>query len=150
MTNHTGDIRGAGGAAPVVVRTWPHTPRSIPRARHELRRNLEAWGLPLADTAEVVLSELLTNAVKHARSPRGRHIETRYEPTPDGCLRIEVHDANETWPVLKAPAADAESGHGLGLVHALTAGRWGVSERQGVGKLIWAVVTDDRTKGEPT
>jgi hypothetical protein len=58
-------------------------------------------------------------------------------------VRIEVHDANHTWPVLQEPSTEAEFGRGLGLVNALSGACWGVSERQGVGKLIWAVVSED-------
>jgi serine/threonine-protein kinase RsbW len=130
-------------ASPVLVRRWDHHPRCVSRARQELRRELGAWGLgELTDTAELVLSELLTNALRHARTPRGRQIETRYERVPGG-VRIEVHDANETWPVVQKPSVDAVSGRGLVLVDALTGARWGVSERDGVGKLTWAVVTGD-------
>jgi anti-sigma regulatory factor (Ser/Thr protein kinase) len=104
---------------------------------------LVAWGLGhLADGAELALSELLTNSLRHARKPCGRQIETRYERMAGG-VRIEVHDANETWPVLRKASMDEESGRGLALVDALTGGRWGVSEREGVGKLVWAVMTDD-------
>ncbi|WP_329133944.1 ATP-binding protein [Streptomyces sp. NBC_01476] len=123
-----------------VVRRWPHDPRSVGPARHELRRALEAWGLgELADQAELVLSELLTNAVRHGIPAEGREIETRYKCIGAG-VRIEVHDTNESRPVLQKAAADAESGRGLSLVDAVTGSRWGVSERDGVGKLVWAVV----------
>jgi anti-sigma regulatory factor (Ser/Thr protein kinase) len=113
---------------------------------------LAEWGLSaLTDTAELVLGELLTNAIRHARSPVGRHIETRYQMTPDG-LRIEVHDANLTVPMMspEAPSDDAESGRGLALVAALTGGQCGVDERRAgittIGKTLWALVT---TEGEP-
>jgi anti-sigma regulatory factor (Ser/Thr protein kinase) len=97
------------------------------------------WGLDsLADTAELVLSELLTNALRHARTPRGRLIETRYERLHDG-VRIEVHDANDRKPEISQPSPDDESGRGLGLVNSLTAGCWGVGGREGMGKLVWAV-----------
>jgi anti-sigma regulatory factor (Ser/Thr protein kinase) len=122
---------------------------NVPRARRELRRDLVKWGLPeLADTAEVVLGELLTNAIRHARSPAGRHIETRYEMTDAG-LRIEVHDANLTVPVMppETPSENEESGRGLALVAALTGGRCGFDARRAgidtgieIGKTAWAVI----------
>jgi serine/threonine-protein kinase RsbW len=91
---------GPDGATSVAVRRWTHSDRSVPRARHEFRQKSEAWGLApsVADNAELVVSELVTNAVRHARSPRGRLIETRFERVPGG-VRIEVHDANSTYPV---------------------------------------------------
>lgn len=124
---------------PVVTR-WPLTGHSVGRARHQLRDTLDGWGLGhLADPAELVLSELLTNAVRHARTPAGRLVETRYERMPQG-IRIEVHDANTRPPQLRRPAEDDEGGRGLALVDALTGRRWGVSSREGVGKLVWALV----------
>ena len=129
-------------SAPLLIRRWTYDPRSVGEARHELGCALRSWGLDgLADAAELVLSELLTNAVCHTSSPEERQIETRFERM-DAAVRIEVHDANETWPVLQKPSNDAESGRGLGLVDALTGARWGVNERHGVGKLLWAVVAD--------
>lgn len=107
-----------------------------------LLRHLTAWDLThLADSAELVLSELLTNSVRHARVPGGRLIETRYERLTGG-VRIEVHDANEDKPERRDPSAEDVSGRGLTLVDALTAGQWGVSARVGVGKLVWAVCAD--------
>jgi serine/threonine-protein kinase RsbW len=129
-----------------VVRRWPCTRRSVGRARHQFTEVLDSWGLGhLAEPAVLVLSELLTNSVRHARAPRDRLIETRYERTADG-VRIEVHDADEAPPVLQKLStdadADSESGRGLALVDVLTAGRWGVAGREGVGKRTWAVVAD--------
>lgn len=140
-----GHTNGAeAGTATRLVSRWPRSPRCVRMARNELRRELGVWGLgELADTAEVVLCELLTNAVRHAQAPRDRLVETRCEPTSDGGVRIEVHDANESWPVLQEPSADAEGGRGLAMVDALTGARWGVSAREGVGKRVWAVVVQD-------
>jgi serine/threonine-protein kinase RsbW len=130
-------------AMPVAVHRWTHHPRCVRQARSNLREVLHAWGLEeLTDSAQLVLSELLTNAVRHARYPLGREIETRYEREA-GAVRIEVHDANEKWPVLQKVPADVETGRGLALVDAVTCARWGVSKRQGVGKLMWAVVSVD-------
>jgi anti-sigma regulatory factor (Ser/Thr protein kinase) len=124
---------GSGDEAPILVRRWPRSARCVGVARQELRQELEAWGLSrLAETAELVLSELFGNAVRHACPPRGRLIETRYERALGG-VRIEVHDANENWPELRKANADEECGRGLLLVDALTGSRWGVSERDGWG-----------------
>lgn len=137
--------RGASpidAAAPLLIRRWTSDPRSVGQARYELRSTLRSWGLDgLVDTAELVLSELLTNAVRHARSSDEREIETRFERV-GSAVRIEVHDAEDTGPVCHMPTDDAESGRGLGIVDALTGSRWGVNARHGVGKLLWAVVAD--------
>ena len=126
-----------------VVRRWPCSARSVRPARHQLADVLDGWDLGhLTDPAVLVLSELLGNAVRHARAPRDRLVETRYERTPEGVL-IEVHDADKALPVLRKPSVEAESGRGLVLVDTLTAGRWGVAEREGVGKRTWAVIADD-------
>ncbi|WP_405583915.1 ATP-binding protein [Streptomyces sp. NBC_01190] len=134
----------------VLVAKWPHDPKSVGRARRELRRALETWGLAeWTDRAELVLSELFSNSVRHVRSPEGSPIETRYERLPGG-LRIEVRDAGAELPVLQKPSADAESGYGLGLVEMLTDGRWGAGTRDGVaGKVTWAVVADEDADEQP-
>jgi len=85
-----------------------------------------------------ILSELLANAVVHARVPPGREIETRFIRMSTG-VRIEVHDASDERPVLRAP--DESGGFGLQLVDSLST-RWGVEERDGVGKCVWADVTE--------
>ncbi|MFE4608112.1 ATP-binding protein [Streptomyces niveus] len=125
-----------------VVLRWRRHPSSVGLARLELRKALTGWGLSaLEDSATLVLSELVTNAVRHARVPSGREIETRFlpmgYPAPDG-LRIEVHDASTQRPRRRAAELDACDGRGLLIVDAL-ANAWGVSDRVGVGKLVWAV-----------
>ncbi|MBD0738534.1 ATP-binding protein [Streptomyces sp. CBMA29] len=121
-----------------VARLWPRTARSVGRARHELESVLKGWGLEdVTESAALVLSELFTNAVVHARVA-GRDVQTRYVRTADG-VRIEVHDAAETRPELRVAADGDEGGRGLALVNALVGdGRWGVGERDGVGKMVWA------------
>ncbi|MEU6851462.1 ATP-binding protein [Actinacidiphila alni] len=130
----------------VVVRMWPHGPRSVGRARRLLIRHLAAWDLAhLTDTAELIVSELVTNSVNHARAPHGRLIATRFERVESG-VRIEVHDADDHKPERREALSDEESGRGLALVDALTNGRWGVSERLGVGRLVWAVCAEGGTE----
>ncbi|UBI38135.1 MULTISPECIES: ATP-binding protein [Streptomyces] len=127
----------ASGNEPPVVRRWEPRAACVGRAREELRRSLALWGLlEVEDAAVLVLSELLTNAVVHARVPPGRQIETRFLPTGRG-VRIQVDDADGGWRFPRPQ--DGQGGHGLLLVDAL-AQRWGVSPRDGVGKSVWALV----------
>lgn len=123
------------------VLRWSVGPSCVGLARRELREALACWGLGvIEDAALVVLSELLTNAVRHARVA-GREIETRFQPVPGG-LRIEVHDASDVRPLLAMPGSDASGGWGLPMVDAL-AERWGASDRNGPGKAVWAELTAD-------
>lgn len=120
-----------------VVRRWSRHPRCVGLARAELLAALEGWGLVvLRDSAALVLSELLTNAGRHARVSPGREIETRFLSV-DGGLRIEVHDGSESPPQECKPDGDACEGRGLLLVSAL-ADAWGFGERDGPGKVVWA------------
>ncbi|GAA1500089.1 hypothetical protein GCM10009802_55020 [Streptomyces synnematoformans] len=113
-------------------------------ARAQLRRVLAAWGMAgIAEPAVLVVSELVTNAVVHARVPPGREILTRCVRQDRG-VRIEVHDASGVWPVRRVP--DEAGGFGLVVVEALAA-RWGVAERGGVGKAVWAVVVEPGARG---
>lgn len=98
---------------------------------------LDVWGLAaLRDAAVLVLSELLTNAGRHARVSPGREIETRFLSVGGG-LRIEVHDGSEILPQEREPDVDACEGRGLLLVNAL-ADAWGIGGRDGPGKVVWA------------
>jgi serine/threonine-protein kinase RsbW len=132
-----------------IVQCWNRHPRSVALARAELQQTIATWDLKaLEDAALVVLSELITNAVVHARVPRGREIETRYRREEDG-IRIEVHDAAAELPVLRTPDTGSDCGRGLALVAAL-ADQWAVSERNGVGKVVWAVLTPPTDCGSGT
>ncbi|MFJ6385257.1 ATP-binding protein [Kitasatospora sp. NPDC092039] len=120
---------------------------STPLARHLLRACLS--GLPTGDryhdTAELLLGELFANAVQHSDAPDDRHIEVRFTLTPDDLLRLEVHDADTTRPLLRAAAPDDEHGRGLLLVNGL-AERWGCASRPcGIGKYVWALIAPATT-----
>ncbi|MFD5384886.1 ATP-binding protein [Streptomyces sp. NPDC127074] len=123
----------------VVVRRWTRHPRCVALARADLRKALAGWGLiAIEEVALLVLSELITNAVRHARVP-GRQIETRYLHQGDK-VRIEVHDAADQLPKLRTPTPESVRGRGLVLVETL-ADQWGVTPRAAVGKAVWAVLT---------
>lgn len=120
-----------------VVRRWSRHPRCVGIARAELLAALHSWGLdPLRDSAVLVLSELLTNAGRHARVSPGREIETRFLLVDNG-LRIEVHDSSEIPPRAGEPDLEACDGRGLLLVAAV-ADAWGFGDRDGPGKVVWA------------
>ncbi|MBT2395441.1 ATP-binding protein [Streptomyces sp. ISL-100] len=119
----------------------PHSPRSAGRARALLRRQLSTWKIrgEVADTAELLLSELVTNSLQHARIPRGRQIGVRLARY-DGMLRVEVADANHRRPEPRSAEAGAVDEHGRGLaIVAALAERWGCCPRRnGIGKSVWA------------
>ncbi|MFF5670914.1 ATP-binding protein [Streptomyces hygroscopicus] len=123
----------------VVMRRWSRHPRCVALARADLRKALAGWGLvAVEEVALLVLSELITNAVRHARVP-GHEIETRYLYQDDK-VQIEVHDASDLRPELRNPSCEVAHGRGLLLVEAL-ADRWGVTPCPVVGKSVWAVLT---------
>ncbi|MFE1201878.1 ATP-binding protein [Streptomyces sp. NPDC058762] len=116
----------------------PRHARSVSRARALFREQAASWNLPqdVTDTAELLLSELMTNAYRHAKAPAGREIRARCTLI-DNCLRITVTDANNTLPTPGTACPDAESGRGLALVVAL-ADDWGAQRREcGIGKEVW-------------
>ncbi|MGW7363709.1 ATP-binding protein [Streptomyces sp. NPDC054841] len=115
------------------------TRRGARLARHLAVQQLDDWGVPygtdLSDAAALIVAELATNAVSHARVP-GRDFQLRLVLAPT-TLRIEVSDARgDRTPTLSPPAPDSETGRGLLLVNAL-ATTWGTSDRV-VGKTVWA------------
>ncbi|WP_030235955.1 ATP-binding protein [Streptomyces sp. NRRL S-350] len=127
---------------PVDVVEWmfPRLPRSAGRARIRFIRQAFEWEVPVdaAETALILLSELVTNACRHARSPRDRMIGVRVLLPTASLLRIEVSDANPDLPVVRQATPDDESGRGLELVAAL-ATSWGAHLRgKGyLGKTTW-------------
>ena len=87
----------------------------------------------VADVAQLLVSELVTNAVLHA----GTTVHLRVEA--DGsALRIEVTDGAATKPSRRHYSAEAATGRGLGLVEALAA-EWGTRSEAG-GKTVWCTV----------
>ena len=85
----------------------------------------------VTEVAQLLVSELVTNAVAHAGTP----LEVECAPTDRG-LRVEVHDGSTRLPVPVRPHPWAERGRGLVLVDTL-ASRWGADPRPGSGKAVW-------------
>ena len=123
-------------------RTWPPDPRSVSRSRHFLRETLELWGLQaLGDPAEVVLSELATNAVIHA----GTDFTVRLSPSGRQDLRLSVTDGSTHMP-RRAKGRHDTHGRGLRLIDALSA-EWGAMLNGVEGKTVWARLGPDHALG---
>jgi serine/threonine-protein kinase RsbW len=124
--------------------TLPTANHAVRMARQATRDALATWQLAyLEETAVLLVSELVTNAVRHAR---GGDEVTLVLQTAGTWLRIEVTDADPQWPQPRTPAGFDGSGFGLVLVDAL-AGKWGVRETA-TGKAVWAEL-DERQSDEP-
>lgn len=129
-----------------IVQRFSSTRRGARLARLLVLQQLDAWGFPYrsepSDLIAAIVAELAANAVTHGRVP-GRDFEVRLTRTATA-LRVEVADtrSEERPPAEGAPAApppDSETGRGLLLVAGLAA-RWGVAERPGPGKTVWAEI----------
>jgi len=106
-------------------------PAVVPHARALVGRCLEGWGLAdAAFTVELIASELVTNAVRHASGP------LRLRLIRHTALICEVSDTSSTSPRLQHARTTDEDGRGLFLV-AQIAQRWG-TRHTGGGKTIWA------------
>lgn len=114
--------------------------QSVPRSRAVLHAVLGGWGVSqdVLESAKLVLSELMTNALR-VPVPRDRQVGVRIARSlEDGLLRLEVSDAGAGKPEVRVPRDEETCGRGLLLVEAL-AHRWGVEERAGgIGKTVWA------------
>ena len=122
-----------GSRPPSVRRAFPADPRAVAAARAFARGLLlREWGEsePLADVAELVVSELATNAVRYGAGEMTLQL-SRHD---DGVV-VEVGDAGGGTPRRRRAAADDEGGRGLQLVGAFAAG-WGV-RYVGAGKIVW-------------
>lgn len=108
--------------------------RAAGTARHFTRTTCTQWDLPAPlDAALLVVSELVTNAVRHAGSPVTLHLFAR----PDH-LRVEVEDEAPAPPQMRQAASMDLGGRGLALVEAVSR-EWGSSPSP-TGKVVWATL----------
>ncbi|MER7682690.1 SpoIIE family protein phosphatase [Streptomyces sp. NPDC096934] len=120
------------GIAPSDVAYWYLEPEDAApgRARRLARRALSRWGMEdLSDSVELLVSEVVTNAVRYASRP----VTLRLLRTD--VLRCEVGDDVPQLPRLRQARATDEGGRGLYLVNKL-ARRWGAT-RLSTGKVVW-------------
>ncbi|MFF9077788.1 SpoIIE family protein phosphatase [Streptomyces sp. NPDC014872] len=126
--------------APENTASWefPTDPSEVATARETASRQLTAWGLDeLAFTTELVVSELVTNAIRYAGGPVGLRL------IRESVLVCEVSDPSSTQPRLRRARTTDEGGRGLFLVAQLTS-RWG-SRYGRRGKTIWTEQPLDTT-----
>jgi anti-sigma regulatory factor (Ser/Thr protein kinase) len=124
----------------------PARPTSAREARDRLKPLLRSWRSQAArDNATLVLSEIVTNAVRHASG--GPILIT--VTTMDGHLRVEVHDESASLPI--ARTSGETGGYGLRLIDRLS-DQWGIHQHPGDGKTVWFEMGDadptDRTEPE--
>ncbi|UVN57440.1 ATP-binding SpoIIE family protein phosphatase [Streptomyces albus] len=109
---------------------YPADPAAVQAAREDAGAQLSAWGLVEESfTTELIVSELVTNAIRYAGGPVGLRL------IRDHVLVCEVSDPSNTQPRLRRARSTDEGGRGLFLVAQL-AHRWG-SRYGDRGKTIW-------------
>ncbi len=107
-------------------------PSAPSQARRAVSDALFDWDLAeLAPIVELLVSEVVTNAVRHARSAGELEISL-----DGGTLRVSVSDEAGGEPGPRSPAPDEPSGRGLAIVDTV-ASRWGIGRRDEVGKTVW-------------
>ena len=125
-------------------------PGAVPSARLHVRLLLIEWELyELAETVELIVSELVTNAVQASQELTGSRYNGSWRPgkppvrlwlESDGiCILMHVWDGNDQLPEQQQPEPDAEHGRGLLIVESLSA-KFGVYKpERSSGKVIWAL-----------
>ena len=112
----------------------PPEPASATRARTLARERLEmSCSRDTLETVALLVTELVTNAILHARTPLLLTLESR-----PGHVRICVEDRSNDQPAVRSYESDAVTGRGLALVEQL-ASTWGVDTTPS-GKVVWCEV----------
>jgi anti-sigma regulatory factor (Ser/Thr protein kinase) len=119
----------------------PCQPASVAVARHRIASEMRSAGTTdgAVDDAAIVVTELLTNAIRHASPLSGRWLQVTWD-LEDESVEIAVSDGGSTTlPRVSRPALSALGGRGLEIVETLSQ-RWGVC-RTGPGTTVWAILS---------
>ncbi|WP_433446176.1 SpoIIE family protein phosphatase [Streptomyces sp. CA-142005] len=118
---------------PADIASWdlPTEPAVVSDARHLAAHQLSEWGLEhLVPTTELIISELVTNAIHHGAGP------IRLRLIKHQVLTCEVFDSGKCYPRLRHARTVDENGRGLFLIAQLSS-KWGFRSAT-AGKLVWA------------
>jgi two-component sensor histidine kinase len=129
---------------PTATCTLAAHPESVKMGRDFTRVTLGLWDMAaLGDVAELVVSELVTNALRHgvpsARTTVGAHCVRLRLLAQAPFVMCMVADPGHGIPVLRGSDLDAESGRGLTVVEACCV-RWGWHLLDAGGKVVWALL----------
>ena len=132
------DVRALPDDALSRVLTLPPVPRAVRASRQWVRETLNRWRLTdAAEPAESLVSELVTNAIRHAEDGASVVVLLMYAA---GKVRMEVRDHDPlNLPLVKTPGPLDASGRGLVLVEALS-DHWGVRVTDS-SKSVWCELT---------
>ena len=124
----------------LIALALPGIPEAVPVARSRVRAALGLHGLgEYADDAEIIISDLVTNAVQHVRGNDTKTIGiTLTHAGSPAAVTIVVSDSSTNGPVRRDTSVGSEQGRGLQIVEALTA-HWGW-RREDSGKAVFAVL----------
>ncbi|GHA57532.1 ATP-binding protein [Streptomyces tendae] len=136
MGSSAGEVIGVGdGEGDCAEWVFPAAPDAVRTARSLVRRTLDEWRLDsVGDIAALLVSELVTNALRHATGPIGVRL-VRGPAGAAGVLLVEVSDPLPDPPRERVARPDDEDGRGLQLV-ASAARRWGTRPGE-AGKTVW-------------
>lgn len=121
----------------------PHAPASVGLARRRLGAELDAAGVldTVIDDAILIISELLSNALRHARPLPSGDVRVAWRMSEDGRVEVAVSDGGGTTePRISHTSLSALGGRGLGIVDQLSE-RWGV-RNECDGTSVWAILVD--------
>lgn len=117
----------------------PATARSASQGRHFVVQALQQWQLDvLVDSAALLATEVITNAVLHARTP----LRLSVERIGEGCVDISVSDGSTFVPQRHQASEDSTNGRGLDLLDRLSAS-WSVT-RSELGKTVGFTLDRDQ------
>ena len=132
----------------VATRTPRLNAQSVGVAREFGLATLRRWMVAdRTDDIAIVLSELLTNALRHGADQPGRPVRLALVQ-PAGFVLVVVADPGRQVPVLKEPDYLAESGRGLHVINALS-DSWGCTTPTDAGKAVWALFAVHFTEPRP-
>jgi anti-sigma regulatory factor (Ser/Thr protein kinase) len=112
--------------------TLPAQATSPARARRFLSATLAAWDLDGGDDALLVVSELATNALLHARTG----MTVRVAQLADDTISVSVTDGGAAMPAPRRFSLDSGTGRGLRLLDTV-GDAWGTDRLPGGGKVVW-------------